>query len=155
MGDAEYAPTHAPEAVLWAPHLPAFAATVAESKERIYQSLYYTGVTLDGVDENNYNQTEPRTRHLLHSLIEWAYNEPAWTVNWQPLQPAVIRAEIAAYRAYTQSFSHTQAARVPLSYVVVNDYTPVTLDNLDRWYERDAGERLSSFTIYRVRLKQP
>ena len=92
---------------------------------------------------------------MLHSLIEWAYNEPAWTVNWQPLQPAVIRAEIAAYRAYTQSFSQTQAARVPLSYVVINDYTPVTLDNLDRWYERDTGERLSSFTIYRVRLKQP
>jgi hypothetical protein len=27
------------------------------------------------------------------------------------------------------------------------------LSNLDRWYERDAGEKVGDFIIYRLRLK--
>lgn len=155
LGDADYAPMHAPEAVLWAPHLPAFTASAQDSKERIYHLMYFTGITLDGVDETNFKRTEPRTRYLLHSLIEWASNEPAWTVNWQPLSPTKILAEIAAYRSYTRTFDTNKAARFPLSYVVINDYEPCDLRGLDLWYTREAVEKFSSFTIYRVKLRPP
>ena len=154
LTDADYAPTHAPEAILWAPHLPAFAGvTAAENKERIYQLMYFTGVTLDGMNENNFSQTDSRTAYLLHSLIEWALNESAWTVNFQPLQPEKVRAEIAAYREYARTFTRENAARAPLSFVVTNDAIPINFSNLDRWYERGAGERRGAYTIYRVKLR--
>ena len=154
LTDADYAPTHAPEAVLWSPHLPAFASVTAEeNKERIYQLMYFTGVTLEGVDETNFAQTDPRTRYLLHSLIEWALNESAWTVNWQPLQPAKIRAEIEGYREYVRTFTRERAARQPLSFAVTNDAIPINFSNLDHWYERDAGEPRGAYTIYRVKLR--
>ena len=103
------------------------------------------------MDEHNFNQSD--AAYLLHSLIEWALNEPAWTVNWQPLPPAKVRAEIAAYRSYARNFNRDQAARRPLAYVVVNNYAPVNLTNLARWHTLDAGEQIGSFTIYQVRLK--
>jgi hypothetical protein len=154
LTDADHAPAHAPEAVLWSPHLPAFAGvTAAENQERIYQLMYFTGVTLEGVDETNFAQTDPRTRYLLHSLIEWALNEPAWTINWQPLAPEKVRAEIAQYREYARTFNRERAARLPLSFVVTNDASPANLQNLDAWYERRSVEKTGPYTLYRVNLR--
>jgi hypothetical protein len=156
LTDADHAPTHAPEAVLWSPHLPVFAGvTAGENRERIHQLMYFTGVTLEGVDETNYAQTDPRTRYLLHSLIEWALNEPAWTVNWQPLQPERVRREIELYRAYVRNFSHTDATRRPLSFAVMPDGATFALSNLERWYEHDPGQRLGAHTLYRLKLREP
>jgi hypothetical protein len=157
LEDADAAPTHAPQAVLWSPHLPAFAGvSEAENKERIRQLMYFTGITLDGVDDANFRQTEWRTRFLLHSLLEWALNDAAWTANWQPLTVDKIRAEIAAYRDYARVFNRERAAQIPLSFLVVNNHNaPVDLSNLDKWYERDAGTVSGDHTIYRVRLRGP
>jgi hypothetical protein len=47
-----------------------------------------------------------------------------------------------------------KAARNKISYVITDfDYNQ-DFTNLDRWYERDAGERIGKFMLYRVKLKQ-
>jgi hypothetical protein len=43
--------------------------------------------------------------------------------------------------------------RPTLSFVVVTTEAAPDLSNLDRWYERDAGERVGLLTLYRVKLR--
>src|ERR1700694_2087088 len=46
---ADYLPTIAPQALLWAPHMYGFAGiTPEEDKQRLRAFLYYTGIQLDG-----------------------------------------------------------------------------------------------------------
>jgi hypothetical protein len=42
---------------------------------------------------------------------------------------------------------------VKLSYLVLSNDAGVDLTNLDQWYERDNGERIGAFTLYRLKLK--
>lgn len=152
LDHADISPVIAPEPVLWAPHTPAFSGvTTAENRERLYQYLYYTNEEMTPVDDEQFEKLDYRKRFLIHSLIEWGHNDPAWTVNWKKMTTEDRRAALALYALYAASFSREQAARPTLSYVVTEG-TP-DFRNLDRWYERDAGEHLGRFTIYRVKLK--
>ncbi|MDQ3820665.1 MAG: hypothetical protein M3362_23690, partial [Acidobacteriota bacterium] len=149
---ADFSPTVAPEAVLWAPHTPAFSGvTTEENRERLYQYLYYTNEAMD-VDAQAFDSLPYRKRFLIHSMIEWGHNDPAWTVNWRGITPEEVRAALSAYARYRESFGLYEATHPALSYVVTDTATP-DFTNLDRWYERGGGERVGRFTIYRVRVK--
>jgi hypothetical protein len=41
-----------------------------------------------------------------------------------------------------------------LSYAVVNNDADTDLTNLDKWYERDAGEVIGKYTLYKLRVKE-
>jgi hypothetical protein len=154
LDHADFSPVIAPQPVLWSPHVPAFSGvTLAENRERIYQYLYYVGEDLGGIDEQRFEALDYRKKYLIHSLIEWGHNDPAWTVNWKQITPADVREALQGYADYAAAFSRTQAQTPTLSYVVVATDAPPDFSNLDRWYERDAGERVGLFTLYRVRLR--
>ena len=141
--------------MLWAPHTPAFSGvTTEENRERLYQYLYYTNEEMTDLDADRFDLLPYRKRFLIHSLIEWGHNDPAWTVNWKEITPEDVRAALGEYKAYAESFSREQAARPTLSYVVTITDAPPDFRNLDRWYERDTGERLGPFTLYRVKIRQ-
>lgn len=153
LDHADISPVRAPQPVLWSPHVPAFSGvTLEENRERIYQYLYYTGEDLK-IDERQFETLEHRKKYLIHSLIEWGHNDPAWTVNWKQITAADVRAALQAYANYASNFSRTQAANPALSFVVIQTEAPPDFSNLDRWYERDAGERVGRFTLYRVKLR--
>ena len=154
MDHADLSPVIAPQAVLWSPHVPAFSGvTLEENRERIYQYLYYTGEDLTKIDEERVEALDYRKRYLVHSLIEWGHNDPAWTVNWKRITPAEVREALRAYENYAANFSREQASRPMLSYIVTATEAAIDFSNLDRWYERDAGERVGRFTLHRVRLR--
>jgi hypothetical protein len=151
---ADFSPVIAPQPVLWSPHVPAFSGvTLEENRERIYQYLYYTGEDLTKIDEQQFEALDHRRRYLIHSLIEWGHNDPAWTVNWKQITAADVREALSDYNDYISAFSRAQASRPTLSYVVAETNAPLDFRNLDRWYERDAGETVGKFTIYRVKLR--
>jgi hypothetical protein len=65
-----------------------------------------------------------------------------------------MREELRRYTDYTDHFSIAQATNPKLSFVVVpNGETQPNFANLEKWYERDAGEKVGIFTIYRVKLR--
>ena len=153
LDHADISPVIAPQPVLWAPHVPAFSGvTLEENRERIYQYLYYTGEDMM-IDEQQFEALTHRKKYLIHSLIEWGHNDPAWTVNWKQITAADVREALRDYENYAAGFSRAQASSPTLSYVVTQTETPPDFKNLDRWYERDEGERVGLFTIYRVRLR--
>jgi hypothetical protein len=153
LDHADISPVVAPQAVLWAPHTPAFSGvTTEENRQRLYQYLYYTNEDLRNIDAERFDALDYRKNYLIHSLIEWGHNDPAWTVNWKQITPTDVSSALDGYRSYAESFSREQAANPTLSYVVVEG--EADFKNLDRWYERDTGEPLGRFTLYRLRLKQ-
>ncbi|HKC63135.1 MAG TPA: hypothetical protein VKB86_05830, partial [Pyrinomonadaceae bacterium] len=149
---ADISPVLAPQAVLWAPHTPAFSGlNLEENRERLYQYLYYTDEEMN-LDEERFDSLDYRKKFLIHSLIEWGHNDAVWTVNWKRITPEDVHSALQAYARYRDSFSFNEATHPTLSYVVTDTASP-DFKNLDRWYERDSGERVGRFTIYRVRLK--
>jgi hypothetical protein len=154
LDHADISPVIAPQPVLWSPHVPAFSGvTLEENRKRIYQYLYYTGEDLRGIDAGQMEALPYRKRYLIHSLIEWGHNDPAWTVNWKHITAQEVREALSRYADYAAAFSREQASNPVLSYVVTTTEGAPDLSNLDRWYERDVGERIGLFTLYRVRLR--
>jgi hypothetical protein len=154
IAHADSAPALAPQPVLWSPHTPAFSGlTWEENKERIYRLLYFNGFDETTVNAQDIEQLDYQTKYLLRSLVGWGHAEAAWSVNWQPVRPEEIYGELLNYADYRALFDYERAAQLPLSYVVTTTQEAVDFSNLDRWYERDAGEAIGKFIIYRVRLK--
>lgn len=143
-------PTLAPQAVLWSRHLHIFSSsTWEESKERFYQQAYYEGLDAEWLDTelNNGNFA------VVIALFGWGRNHDRLTVNAQPLTPQEINEEVKRYSQYIAAFNFERASHPKLSYVVTDTDAPFDFSNLDRWYERDAGEQIGKFMLYRVRLR--
>ncbi|MDX6269723.1 MAG: hypothetical protein QOD28_946 [Acidobacteriota bacterium] len=141
-------PTVAPQAVLWAPHMFVFSGvTLAEEKERLYQQLYYSNI-----DAARFSDFISRPHPYRTAVFGSARVLNGLDPNRAPITPADLDAETRAYADYINSFARERAARTPLSYVVTNA-AQIDPGNIDRWYTRDAGERVGNYTIYRVKLR--
>jgi uncharacterized protein YhhL (DUF1145 family) len=143
-------PTLAPQGVLWARHLHVFASTTwEENKERFYQHCYYAGL------DARWLQSELTGGNyiVVIALFGWGRHHDRLTVNATPLTPEEIATEVDRYSKYIESFNRERAAQLLLAYVVTDADGQTNLTNLDRWYERVAGERHGKFTFYRLRLK--
>jgi hypothetical protein len=60
---------------------------------------------------------------------------------------------LVSYMEYVSRFNHQRAANPTLSYVVAPIGDEPDWSNLDRWYQRDEGEEVGKFRLYRVRLR--
>jgi hypothetical protein len=74
-------------------------------------------------------------------------------VNAQPITRQELNDEVRSYTKYAEGFSWEHASNPRLSYLVTPIGKEPSLSNLDRWYERDAGQRIGEFMFYRVRLR--
>lgn len=143
-------PTLAPQAVLWSRHLHIFSGTDwEESKERFYQQAYYTGLGAEWLEA----ELNKGNFVVVIALFGWGRNHDRLTVNARPLTRAEITAEVNRYAQYIATFDRERASHPALSYVVTDADADFDFTNLDRWYQRDAGERVGKFMLYRVRLK--
>ena len=152
---ADYLPTVAPQPVLWAPHMfnhP--GVTLAEDRERLMQSLYLSGEDFAGLDPARLAEAGGRTRYLASALVGRSRHNPDLAPDWKPISPDEVRRALDSYAAFARSFDHERAARYRLAYVLVGDGDEFDPKNLDRWYERSAGERHGPFVLYRVRLRE-
>ena len=148
---ADGLPTSASQAVLWAPHMLVFSGvTVVESKERFYQYLYYTGITPD------------RLRNILRNEREYGFTAGLFgfertikglSLNPKPITTAELENELQQYAAYCGTFTRERAGQTELSYLMMPASEERSLANLDRWYERDGGERIGSYILYRLSLR--
>jgi len=150
ISEADDLPAVAPQATLWARHQHVFAGvTWEENKERYYQYLYYQGVTehqlASGMKRGDYVS--------MIALFGWGRHTDRLNSDFKPLTYGEIDAEAGKFGEYIRNFDPRNSPDTVISYVVVPDFYPSDLTNLDRWYDRDQGEELGPFTLYRVRLK--
>jgi hypothetical protein len=147
---ADNLPTLAPQSVLWALHMRVFSGvTLAENKERFYQQLYYSGIGeqrfLEAMSDYNFE-------YRIGLFGQERINRTL-TADLKPITAEEIQYELGLYLDYVESFDRERAARWPLSYVIAWAGDKPDFANLDRWYERDEGERIGNFILYRVRLR--
>ncbi|HEY9402292.1 MAG TPA: hypothetical protein VIQ24_06340 [Pyrinomonadaceae bacterium] len=136
-------------AVLWSPHMHVYSGLTAdEHRERMYQLFYYTGVRPENL--RAFLVANPL---LIYKLFGAERALPRLTNEYAPPTALEFEREQNAYAAYVAAFSRAQAARPALSFVVTSPERAHDLSQLDRWYERDAGERVGVYTIQRVRLR--
>ena len=144
-------PTVAPQNVLWARHQHVFAGlSWQESKERYYQFLYYSNT-----DESQLERRLVEGDFVsMIALFGWGRHTNRLSSEAKPLTYGEIAEEAGKYGEYRKNFSLKEATNPTLSYVVVPSYMQINLTNLDLWYERDAGERIGEYTLYKVKLKK-
>jgi hypothetical protein len=148
---ADSLPTNAPQSVLWAPHMLVFSGvTDVEGKERFYQYLHYTGVSAEQL--RSILITERRYGFAV-GLFGFERTIRGLSRHPKPIGSEELQTELERYSEYSSAFGAEQASKVKISYVVASTDKSVNLGNLDQWYERDEGERIGKFILFRTRLR--
>ena len=148
---ADRLPTDSPQAVLWAPHMLVFpGVTEANNRERFFQQLYYLGY-----DEKKFwTELDDPDWSFLAGILPYQRLSPVVSGSYKPLTPEELNAQVASYLEYSRTFNRDRAASPTLSYLVVPAEKQPDYANLDRWYQRDAGERVGAFILYRLKLRE-
>lgn len=147
-------PTIAPQPVLWAPHMGIFSGvSVSEERERLFHHLYFASVDLSESAERDFESLGPVPKFYFSTLLGQGWINRHLRADWKPVTRDELRGALDTYMDYAGSFNRERAQRLPLSYVLIYNYQRVDLSRLDRWYERDAGESVGDFTLYRVKLR--
>lgn len=143
-------PTIAPQAVLWARHQHVFVgASGEESKLRYYQYLYYTDLDENWLD----NSLKEGDFISMITLFGWGRHTNRLSSVSNPLTFSEIESESEKFGDYINNFSIKDASSPTLSYVIVPTDWNLKFENLDKWYERDAGERIGKSILYKVKLR--
>lgn len=150
IGEGDDLPTIAPQAVLWARHQHVFAGvTWQENKERYYQFLYYQGVS----EQQLARAMKDGDFVSVIALFGWGRHTARLNSEYKPLTFREIDEEARAYGDYVANFNPSNSPETIISYLVMPDFVQTDLANIDKWYERDAGERFGSNTLYRLKLR--
>jgi hypothetical protein len=143
-------PMEAPQPVLWAPHMFVFpGVTSAENKERFFQFLYYSGV-----DAKSFASVYQNQGFAQYAIFGWERANPNLTADYRPITAAELAQVAQNYERYVSTFDVAKATQPMLGYLLIKDDQKIDLTNLDRWYQRDQGERVGRFVIYRLTLRQ-
>lgn len=149
---ADGAPAASPLAVLWAPHMLVYTGTTSvESKERLYRQLYYTGFGARELDA--YFHGSEVYYGYAAGMFGFDRIMDGLNSRAKPISRQELNDETLSYTKYAESFNRERASNPRLSYVVTPIVDEPNLSNLDRWYERNAGERIGKFMLYRVKLR--
>jgi hypothetical protein len=114
--------------------------------ERFFQYLHYGGVSAERLAEklkaNNFVETcalfgyERSTRHL--------------TRNFTPVTPPEIDSKTQKYEVFIASREQQMMGNPDLDYVIVPNSVPFDYSAIDRWYQRDSGENLGAYSLFRL-----
>jgi len=144
--------TVAPFPVVWARHQHVFAGLHSweENKRRYYQLLYYSDL-----DENWLKKSLMGCADIeaCMALFGWDRFNARLSANARPLTQIEIDEEVERFAEFSRNFSVAEASNSQISYLVVFNETENSLKNFDRWFERDAGEILGKYTLYKVKPK--
>ncbi len=148
---ADRLPTDAPQAVLWAPRMLVFpGVSEAENRERFFRQLYCLGY-----DEKKFwAELDHADWYFLAGLFPYTRLSPVVSGSSAPITPEELHAQLASYLDYSRTFNRDRAATPALSYLVVSAANQPDYANLDRWYQRDQGERIGNFILYRLKLRE-
>ena len=127
-------------------------ASHQERKEFFYLYLYYSGIDSQGLHSLLSGRTDDFfTGHYARIAI-FGHERvlPILGSNFQPIQPNEIEEQVRIYDEYLKSISREKVLAHPITYVVTKSNAS-NLPAIDRWYERDSGERHGEYTLYRVK----
>jgi hypothetical protein len=131
------------------------SVTREERKKFFYMHLYYAKADTQALRKalNGMPDDPTMDRYARSVIFGHERVTPALSFYFKPIQEDEIEREVQAYQTYANSFSREEAIKRPLTYAVVSSGGNFDFTNLDRWYERDAGESVGDYTLYRLKLR--
>jgi hypothetical protein len=134
-----------------------FGSTTFEQRKLfLYMHLYYSNVNPE-VLRDALRETTSRQPKELASFRSMIFGHertiPALNPEFRAVRTDEVEAEVQKYQAFVSAFSHEEALKRPITYAVIPADGTFDFSNLDRWYERDAGERWGDYVLYRLKLK--
>jgi hypothetical protein len=127
-----------------------------QRKRFFYMHLYYSNVD-PGMLRIALNGPQEHTADELWSVRSVVFGHarifPGLSSVFVPVRPDEIEREVLYYETYIKNFSHEEATSRPIKYAVVPSNENFDFSNLNRWYERDAGESCGAYKLYRLRLR--
>jgi hypothetical protein len=73
--------------------------------------------------------------------------------DFKPITPVEIEREVREYGAFADSFSRDQVLKRPVTYAIAPADMRFNFSRIDVWYERDIGERVGDYNLYRLKLR--
>jgi len=145
--------TVAPQSPLWARHQHVFAGLYSwdENRQRYYQMLYYSDLDEKWLRES---LTGCRNIEACMALFGWDRFNARLSANARPLTQPEVEVEVQNFARFSREFNAEAAQNPLLSYVVVYAEANDKMENLNRWYQLDAGENLGKYKLYRVKLRE-
>ncbi len=132
------------------------SSTLEERKIFLYTHLYYSRVDQQALREvlNGTSQKPPEELWSFRSMV-FGHERTirALSFDFKPIQPDEVEREVNAYETFAKSFSRVQAVTRPITYALIPIESNFDFSNLDRWYERDAGEYVGDYILYRLKLR--
>jgi hypothetical protein len=129
--------------------------TQQQRKEYFLIHLYYANADLGKLrNALRGDPSDPAMKYYARSaLFGHERIKPALAAEFKPIEDEEIENEIKAYQDYAAAFSRAEASKRPLTYVITKVDTNFDFTNIDRWYDRDRGERVGDYVLFRVKLK--
>ena len=128
----------------------------AERKEWIYLHLYYSGKDEDFLRQLlNDRIDDPYLTYFVQSTVFGPERILLFLgQHTQPVGQHEIEAQVAEYATFARSFSRANALKRPVTYVITRaPHNSFDLSRIDQWYERDEGETVGDYVLYRVKLR--
>ncbi len=143
-------PALSSEAVLWGPHITMFPDVDSNvNQERLFKFLYF----------QNFDKTHLKKEFekgnfvILLGFFGGGRFLSAMTSEYKPLTEQETEEIIEKYDWFCNNFNYENAQKNVVSFVILPREIPEDFSILDRWYERDTGEEVGSYRLYRVKLK--
>jgi len=130
-------------------------ATLADRKERFFIHLYYCKADSQFLENALQRRSTdfPMNFYALSTMFPYDRILAGLTSKYEPIRSGEIEREVRSYQAFIDSFSREEALKRPITYAVIPADDSFDFSNLDRWYERDAGERVGDYVLYRLKLR--
>ena len=150
-------PTWAPQGtLLGAAALDFGTASPQERRELLYLQMYYSQVDAkrfrdflsEKSDDPYMNFYAPSVIFGDERFLDLVSNHA------KPIEESEIEHEVQEYQAYLNAVSHEQLMAHPLRYLILRGYAKQNLFALDRQYERDAGEPIGGYVLFRLKPLQ-
>jgi hypothetical protein len=131
------------------------SASRSERKELLFMQLYYSEANAERLSDLLNQKTEDSYMNFYAPSVVFGDERfiPVLSLSHKQITQEEIEAEVRAYQAYSDSFSRENVLRRPLLYLITIADRDTSLSHLDRWYARDAGERVGHYNLYRLKLR--
>jgi len=137
------------QTILWSEQILGFPDISAkENRDRLNKFIYYHH--LDGEQLKKKLSTN---FSILIGFFGFGRVFPTLTTESSPITEDEIDAVVKQYEEFRRQFSYEDAKRYRLSFVITRSDSHNDLAAIDRWYDRDAGENVGSYTLYQVKLR--
>jgi hypothetical protein len=144
-------PTYAPQGTLLGMGSVDFgSASHDERKEFLFTHLYYSGVTPERLRDilKGLPDQLQLSYYVKYVIFGHERVRPVFSLDFKPISEAEKENAISEYADFVRSWSATAVSRRPITYAVANDTFDFSI--VDRWYQRDGGERVGDYVVFRL-----